>query len=338
MARSLIQAVLPVTEAKKVDDATAAYPVSKSTDAEEMEESGEDDEMPSVPYNPFGLIFLCHLKVEVSVPHLRAGGPGLTIPTFKYIFGVSYEEIKFKYHSTLIVPPHIIAQKWIVTNKTKHTPTYINVSAEPEPNLFNLAEQGHTLPPPSVDSGSDMNQGSNGIDDTGGDIDAKVSQMWQQLLLDVTVKTPVCRGATNDSYFTVSKKDRLSAGEQLFNNNKLSQMWIACQFKIGDKDDWRLAFNHLFPPHRTQTSQKVQNYVQSKYYLMWRDICEITDAVTANAIHQQIWKKLFSLSWIPHACQDKMWPTSQKAGFTRLPPGSQGPAPCILVHTTPEWE
>jgi hypothetical protein len=62
------------------------------------------------------------------------------------------------------------------------------------------------------------------------------------------VKTPVHCDATNESYFTVVKEDKLSAGEQLFNNNKLSKMWIACQFKIGDKNDWKLAFNHLFPP------------------------------------------------------------------------------------------
>jgi hypothetical protein len=65
----------------------------------------------------------------------------------------------------------------------------------------------------------------------------------------------------------------------------------------------------------------------------------MADKSSANAIRTQLWKKVYRLHWIPHACQDKMWPTSQKAsGFTQLLPESRGPAPRILVRAKPQWK
>ena len=167
-------------------------------------------------------------------------------------------------------------------------PLYISISDAPEPNLFSLAEKGHKLPPPPVDYSSDLKEDLDDMDITTGGINSEVTQMWRQFLLDITVKTPVRSGSANESYFTVSRVDRLSAGEKLFNNNKLSDMWTACQFKVGNSDDWKLAFRHLFPPHGTKTSNKIQNYLQCKYYVTWQRICDTADASTANAIRQQL--------------------------------------------------
>lgn len=332
-----MQAVLPVTDATDADRNILAYPASTHQEAADEEEEDEDV-APSLPYNPFGLIFLRRVVLDVDVPRMRAGGPFLTIPAFKHLFGASLDEIKCKYYTTGIIPREVVAKKRIVTNKTKRTPTYLNTSCAPQPNVFSLAAAGHKLPPPAIDSGSDIEDREE-ADETDGGIDSGVSQMWRQFLVDVAVKTPNPRGATAKSYFTVSRDDRLCVGEEFYMNNKLSDMWSACQFKVGRKEDWRLAFDHLFPPLGHQTTQSVQNYTQCKYYIKWKEICATADASSVIAIRKELWKKVSSLFWIPHACQDKMWPTSQKvSGFMRLPPQSAGPAPRILVKASPQWE
>jgi hypothetical protein len=336
-----MQAVLPVTDLVGAESATLAYPArSRAEEQEEEESEGEDEDAISVPYNPNGMVFLRRIQVgeEINVPRMRAGGPFLTAPAFKFHFGCALEDIKNKYHTVGIISRQTVAKTRIVTNKTRSTPTYVNFSSEPEPTLFSLAEHGHRLPPPPVDGGSDVESEEEG-DGFSGSIDAQVSQMWRQFLIDVAVKTPNPRGATSSSYFTVSKGERLSVGEELYKNNMLSDMWRACQYKIGSKDDWKRAFDHLFPPPDRETSKTVQNYTQCKYFIKWKEIAGTADKSSVDAIRKSIWKKLYALAWIPHACQDKMWPTSQTApGFTRLPSESTGPAPRILVKQKPRWQ
>jgi hypothetical protein len=336
--RSLMHAVLPNTDSDDVDDETFACVASGHGEREhEEEESDSEEEAPSQPYNPFGVIFLRRIVPDVEVPRMRAGGRNLTIPAFKYIFGAMPEDIRLKYHKVGIVPAAKVPETRIVTNKTKYTPSYINTSGADEPNLFSLAENGYSLPPPVVDGGSDIEE-EDDLDEAAGDIDAEVSQMWRQFLVDVAMKTPNPRGATSASYFTVTRDDRLSTGEELYKNDNLSDMWRECQYKLGSRDDWKCAFGHMFPPVGHQTSQRVQNYTQCKYYLKWKEICSTADAKSALAIRKQLWNKVYSLAWIPHACQDKLWPTSKANGFTRLPPQSTGPAPRILVKRRPSWD
>jgi hypothetical protein len=42
--------------------------------------------------------------------------------------------------------------------------------------------------------------------------------------------------------------------------------------------------------------------------------------------------------WIPDVQGDKLWTTSQKNSFIRLPPGTTGAVPRILVWETLGWE
>jgi hypothetical protein len=338
-ARSLMQAILPIADADVPDNETVAYPRRHQAVEEEEEEEDEDNDVPSVPYNPFGVVFLRRLMLDVQVPRMRAGGPFLTEPAFRHYFKATREELKFKYCSTGIVPREVLGRERIVTNKTKRTTTYINPSTDgaPEPTLFDLAAKGYALPLPPVDDGSDVDTEEEDLEGTG-DIDKEVSKMWRQFLVDIALKTPNRAGATNASYFKLSRDDRLFVSEDVYKNTRLSDAWNACQFKVGGKEDWERAFGHLFPPHEHKTAQTVQNYTQCKYYLQWKDICATAEPASVDAIRRQLWKKVYSFAWIPHAGQDKLWSTSHLARFTRLPPGSQGPAPRLLVKAQPDWE
>jgi hypothetical protein len=332
-----MKAVLPITDsADHADPDTLAYPAA-GNNQEEEEESDDESSAPSVPFNPYGIVFLRRIVVHVNVPRMRAGGPFISLPAFHYFFGASQREIEFKYYKVGIVPQEVIAERRVVTNKARHTTTYVAPSEDPEPNLFSLATQGHKLPPRAVDDGSDVEMEED--DGNTGDIDHEISTMWRQFLIDMALKTPNRKGATLRSYFTVSKKDRSLVGEELYKNPKLSDMWSACQYKVANKADWTRAFDHLFPPIDHLTPKNVQNYTQCTYYMKWAEIRGTADKSTVIAIRRQLEKKFSKLVWVPHAGQDKMWPTSQTApGFTRLPPDTTGPAPRILIRTEPQWE
>ncbi|KAF8805785.1 hypothetical protein BYT27DRAFT_7014063, partial [Phlegmacium glaucopus] len=172
---------------------------------------------------------------------------------------------------------------------------------------FNLAAAGHSLPPPVVDDGSDIDE----IQEPQTTIDAEVSQMWRQFLIDVVNKSPNPRGVSNPGYLALSQQERLSVSDGFYQNEKLSDAWRACQWKIGNVQDWKRAFDHLFPPPGHETLPKVQNYTSCRYYLKWKEICLEAENSVAKAIRQELWKRINRLYWIPHACQDKMWVTTQ---------------------------
>jgi hypothetical protein len=276
---------------------------------------------------------------DVEVPRMRAGGPFLTPPAFRYFFKDSITEIKYKYSRTRIVPREVIQRERMVSNKAKRTATYVSQygEGEPEPIVFDLASKGYKLPEPVVDSGSDLEDNDDMDVDETGDIDVEVSKMWRQFLVDMALKTPNRAGAANASYFKLSGDERLSVGEDVYKNPNLSETWRACQYKVGSREEWERAFGHLFPAREQRTAQTVQNYTQCKYFLQWKKLCAEGEAVVVDAIRKQLWQRVWQFAWIPHACQDKMWPTTSLARFTRLPPDTRGPAPRMLVKSRPRW-
>jgi hypothetical protein len=332
-----MEAVLPLTDGSDADPDTLFFAARALPEDVEEEEEDDDEDASVVPYNPFGVTFLRRVKVNVAVPRLRAGGRYLTAPAFKHLFRATEDEIRYKYYSVGLIPNELTIKARVVTNKKQVTPTYFNFSAEPEPVLFNLAEKGHTLPPPPEDDGSDI-ESETEADPNASDIDVSVSQMWRQFLIDLALKTPVARGATSPSYLKLSEGERTSVREDLYMNSTLSDMWRACQYKLASREDWTRAFDHLFPPRDHVTSATVQNYRQCKYYIKWKEICATADESSVAGIRRQLKKKLDTLLWIPHAGQDKLWNTSQLAKFVRLPPNSTGPAPRILIKQQPTWQ
>lgn len=342
-ARSLMRATLPLTEASGADPGLLPYPASTAEEEEEEEsgEEGEDSPGP-VPYIPYGVIFLRRIMIHGAILRMRKGGPFLNVAAFHFFFNGTIDDIKHKYRKLGIIPREQLALPRNNTNRSTRTATYISTSDEPEELLFNLEAAGHRLPPPPVDSGSDVSdtEAADGAEATFGSIDASISQMWRQFLIDLSLKAPTPRGANKPSYLKLSKAERMDVNDSLYKNKCLSDMWNACQWKVGSKDDWDRTFNHLFPPRGHQTAGNVQNYTQCQYYTKWKEICEYTEAPTVNAIRRALRAKMDEFYWMPHACQDKLWVTTQVSskGFRRLPPGSTGPAPQIIVRRRePRW-
>ena len=356
-SRNLMEAVLPLTDTNDPDQLIIAFHPRRRGEGQEEEESDdEEDSDPALPYHPYGVIFLRRIMLD-NVPRMRAGGGYLNPAAFRCIFGDTPEGVEHTYYTVGIIPASSLAGQRVVTNKSKRTPTFIIAEAGPSrladradgaddmevdqpanlaasTPLFNLAEKGLQLPPPAVDSGSDMEELSEEQREPEKDIDQTITDLFRQFMTDMMVKVPNPRGSGNPSYCLLDRDARLRASEDLFKNGELSDIWRACQYKVGSREDFNLVLYHLFPPCEHKTG-KVQNYRQCQYYIKWKTICATAKPNTVNTIHLAIKQRIDKFTWLPHACQDKMWPTKALNGFTRYPPDSKGPAPRILHHVAP---
>ncbi|THU76659.1 hypothetical protein K435DRAFT_878887 [Dendrothele bispora CBS 962.96] len=348
-SRSLMRAALPVTDAdfEDINNYTLLFKPSQTPDVEDEADDDDDDDDEEdhvkVPYAPYGMIFLRRLKLDVDVPRMRADGPFMNSKAVKYFFSQSLPEIRLKYGSTAIVPREVIDRTRTVTNKVHRTMMYHPDPSDPPELLFDLAARGHQLPPPAVDDGSDREQDSDDDDfrDTEGNIDVRMTNLWHQFILDITNKSPNQSGATSPSYLKLSRSERTEATDAIYRNNKLSDIFRACTYKIGTRQEWERAFNSLFPPRGKKFAPGTQNYPQCIYWRLWNDWTATADEETVDAMRKALKKKVSELSWIPNAYADRLWNTSTPKNpysFTRLPPGTTGAAPQILCRRAPQWE
>jgi hypothetical protein len=328
-----MNAVLPVTDVQDPDQLTLMF---TSNGRQEDAEDEEDEEDWGLPYNPYGAIFLRTIML-IQVPRMRARGPTLTSTAFKNLFGKTEEEIIHKYYRVGIVPLQAVSSIRTVTNKTRRTTTFFPLPGSIQPDLFKLSAKNLTLPPPAVDGGSDMEDDESA--DEGVGIDKTVTQLYCQFILDMINKSPNPKGVTKPSYCVLDHEARLSVKEDVFKSPRLADVWRACQYKVCGKSDFKLAFNHLFPPRGHLTSPKVQNYLQCQYYMKWKEICANADLNTVDEIRSEIRKRVFDLVWLPHATQDRMWSTKHLNGFSQYPATSDvtAAAPRILIRQRPEF-
>lgn len=332
-ARSLMRATLPLTDAAQPDLNTVLF-LAREGSGDEI-----DDDESSLPFNPFGAIFLRRVVLDVEVPRMRVTTPAsvLSADAFQFFFNMTEQEVRYRYSPVGILPRGAVSRRRVVTNKTKRT---VPIHIQDVSILFDLSSKGHVLPNSPVDSGSDMEiSDSEGIRAASSDIDAKISQMWHQFLVDVVNRSPSPKGAGRASYLKLTVEEKLQVTEDLYMNLKLSDMWREVSWKVATPADRKLAFEHLFPDREHETSSRVQNYTQCRYYITWKEISVTAAPTTVEAIRVQLLKKVNALNWIPFASGDKIWQTQQKIkNFTRFPPGSDGPAPHILCRGRPSWE
>lgn len=347
-ARRLMDAALPLSEAEDLNLDVLAYNTSRRADWQEDEEEEEEEDGEEanehrgrvrVPYIPYGCIFFRRIKVGEVSPRLRAGGTLLTEPAFKFWFdSMTLEEVQAMYQKSGIIPRQALAGKR-PTNKAK-MPAYINFTGAPEPTLFDLQFQGHTLPPSTQDEGSDIDDRSSPPPaDEQPTIDTFLTQLWHQFVIDLTGKAPNPRGITNPSYLKLTIDQRREGKEDIYKKLVLSEVFTDVAYKNASSPEWMRAFKWLFPEPGYKTTNAVQNYPSSPYFRTWMTFIEDPNNLTLiSASHLEIWKRVRQWSWIPDAQQDKMWPTSTASGFTRWPSslgrgGKDRAAPRILLKS-----
>lgn len=330
-----MEAILPLTDLADIDQ--LLIPFARRTGGgprpgEEEEEESGDELDDSMPYFPFGCIFPRRIVLSHGIPRMRVGGRDLNQAAFQYFFGETREIIKYRYNQPGMMPTAEL-QQIRPGNKTRRTATHV---AQPggDAVLFSLEEHGFSLPAPVVDEGSDMD-----VDDNDNanelSIDQHITQIFNQFIQDIFQKAPNAKGAANPSYCVLNRVARLGATEDLMKHKRLSEIWNAYQYKSASNEDFEAAFRHMFPP-KDHVTGKTQGYRQCTYYLQWKQLCTTTGRNTTDVIRLEIKRRVMNLAWIPHACQDKLWPTSAHRNFTRVPPGPPKAAPRILVRGLPE--
>ena len=352
-ARRLMDAAFPLSEARDLNRDVLAYNTSRQADwqqeeEEEEEEEGEGEQRDRrahgrVPYIPYGCVFFRRIMVGDIVPRLRIGGTALTEPAFKFWFeGMTLDQVQAMYQKSGVIPRAALAGKR-PTNKARMS-QYVNLTGAPEPTLFDLQSQGHTLPAPTQDDGSDIDDRSSPPPaEESPTIDTFLSQLWRQFIVDLTGKAPNPRGITNPSYLKLTAVQRREGKEDIYKNLTLSDVFTDVSYKNASSADWQRAFKWLFPEPGYKTTTAVQNYSSSPYFTTWMRFIEDPDnSALISASRSEIWNRVRKWSWVPDAQQDKMWPTSAVSGFTRWPSssgrgGKDRAAPRILLksHTVP---
>ncbi|KAL0575321.1 hypothetical protein V5O48_006650 [Marasmius crinis-equi] len=341
-ARDLMRCVLPVTD-DHVDQSMLMFKKH-----EHREVNGD-----ALPFNPYGCVFLRPIMVHFSVgaPRFRSSGRFLQDEYFMFWFKMDIQQVRLRYHTKLIArdPQHGTnhnSEPHRVNNKTRLTATRTNHAGETETPLFALEAQGYTNAPLRPDEGSDVEEGREEdvqMAPNGPSIDEELSEIWRQLPPDILNKSPNRSRHTDDKYTHLSKADRDGAGEDVLQNNCLSDIWEEVYFKVGKSSEFDTAFANMFPnPRKTTRPAHTQNYFQSKYYLDWVAFCAGKDEVTIEASRGELKKRFDALMWVPTAQADRMWVSSgpkktQQDTFTRLPLGSKGPAPRVLIRERPVW-
>ncbi|RDB19057.1 hypothetical protein Hypma_014471 [Hypsizygus marmoreus] len=327
-SRRLMDTVLPITEAEGVTRDVLAYNTAIRGDWEEEEEEEEEEDGGAVSharvaYNPYGCVFLRRMQIG-DVPRLRYGGPALVGLAFKHWFsGMTIKEVELKYTKTGIIDKSAVANIRFTTNKGK-MPMYVNWTEAPEPDLFNLRARGHSLPPPAVDDGSDIEDREDpNPDEPKPTIDAFLSQLWRQFTIDLAGKSPNREGSSRASYFRLNVVQRRQGNDDIYKNLTFSEIFTGVAYRNAPASDWQRAFKWLFPPPGSTPTNSAQNYPSCPYYIKWLAFMaenENNPALVKDA-RDALWKRLRTWSWIPDAQQDKMWPTTGRKGFTRWPPG-----------------
>lgn len=338
-SRSLMEAVLPVTEANDLNQDVLAFNIPLHPARLDRDRSASR----RVPFNPYGCVFIRRIQI-VSVARMRFGGPALSDPAFKFWFNAeSSLEVQARYQDTGIVNRELVRTLRFTSAKCR-MPLYINLTGDPEPNLFRLADSGYVLTVPLDDNASDVPDRESEPEDDPQDIDTRLSALWRQFVCDLTSKSPNPRGPTA-SYLRLNDIERRSGSEDIYKNLRLSDVFRAVHYKNASMKEWMTCFKWLFPAPGQKIIGPVQNYGQCPYYNQWLKILEENrdQKDLIKRMRSELFTRVWRWGWIPFAQVDKMWPTSVKKAchkaFIRWPPAPGRPAPLILLkqNAVPEF-
>lgn len=364
-SRDLMGKILPHVNRVNADVQTLAFPSStraqvelpgEEEDEEDAQEdnisvnSNDSDEEPpapvhrparrdnrpeTLPYNPYGIVFLRPIRIGQGtlVPRFHDDGtPMITPQTFRYIFGVDRDDIDNEtFRAQLVVP----SNPRRVLNRIRLTATRLVEEEEP-PRIFNLAERGYELPPVLRDEGSDVEDDEPEEVDEDEDIDTKLTRIWRQFLVDLSAKVANRRAASQSSYCILSEVDRGRVDDSTYQNLDLREYFSDCQYRTATLRDWDLAFDKFWPEKGSVLTGRPQNFPSMKYYLDWGKLLRATtDDATAQAMRNAIRPLFNALNWIPNVQSDRVWYTKpcRSTLFQRFPESHpNNPGPRILIR------
>ena len=357
-SRELMVAIFPHVLAADATPEITAFSMSLADDEFEDDEgispSDDEGEIPSrhrtqksrtVPVIKYGCHFLATIRCGplVPVPRQEFSQHSLSARTIKFLFGVSREKLYAEFCRTGAVLPPNLAR---TTNRKRATTTYIPPPDQPAENLFELEEAGFELNQVARDEGSDFDDDALSDDgDPGGydapvpfllsaEINSTITLLYRQWLMDMATLCSNRKNAALGSYCILTPIQRLQVTEFTYENPNLAKFFDDCSYKKADgRKEWGRVFDNMFPPKDTMKAGAVQNYPNAQYYTQWVALWKNNDATVIDAIRRALRKRYNKLYWVPHAETQRIWTTSRKPGFTKMPGLDKNkPAPRILLN------
>ena len=182
------------------------------------------------------------------------------------------------------------------------------------------------------------------VEEDEGDIDAQLTNLWRQFLLDITAKAPNKMHANDNLYCVLTLEQCQKVNEDTYKNKKLSNYFLDCQWKIADNGEWDAIFNRFFPLPPSQDGKqlagKIQNYTSTWFYPAWTALRNKADEETVTCMHQVLKKKFHRLFWMPFAQSDQIWKTKYDSRFSkssRVDPKTAAPLIILKGHGATWW-
>lgn len=336
-SRQLMAAILPHVRREDADRDLLPFPMRLSAREPtlEGEDSLEDGDAPTVPYFPFGLIFLreIHFGEDHPVPRFY-NNRSISDGAFEYFFQADREEVELRLRQNNIVGSrHPDRTK----NRTRQRIAPRDATAPLPAPLFSLARSGHRLLPPARDYGSDMEASSEEealVPDSGSSIDKEVDKIWRLFLIDIMELSPNQKGANLPAYIKLGSEVRKTATLDIYQNERLSELFIRVQWKRATKEEWKDSFDRLFPGKREKMLRgKVQNFGKCAYYPLWVSFMDRVEKDTLRATRKAVWGFVCSMYWLPCVKSDRIWCTRPMSGLNTYPIREEGrPAPQVLIR------
>lgn len=292
-----------------------------------------------LPYVPYGIVFLRPIRIGkgVNMPRFHDSTVAMIAwKTFKYIFGIRRDNVDSEFFKAKLVVKYHPTR---VANRVRQTP--VHAPDHPAPTIFNLSERGYTLESPVADTGSDVDDLRDEIQDRRGDedqsIDAQLTSLWNQFLLDLTLKAPNRKSSTEMSYCVLTREERLNVTEATYQNMHLSDYFDDCQYRIGSKDLWQSAFDKFWPLNPIIVAG-TQNLPSMRYFNSWAILVdrlrEADQDSTIVEMRKVLRARFLGLGWIPHVTSAHVWWTKRdKRLYKKFPSTDYGkPAPRVLIR------
>jgi hypothetical protein len=338
-SRDLMDCILPEVDCRGAEQMFLAY--GKAVDADDDDFiDGDFDDLEKLPGNPYGLVFFRSLRVGPTypVPKLKST-KGLSGNSFRNLFGIEFADIDESFfrsgHSVRHGEAPLRSK-----NRGRRTKRYVLPDDAPPENLFHLGVRGVEIElPPDLDEDSDLDdEGSEveGLRLVGGDVDQRLTRLWLQFIYDITQMVPNRKGAHQQGYCKLSAEERKTGGERLYKNLRLSDFFNDCQWRLGNKEDWDMAFNHLFP--LSDQPGKKQNYKQGSYYKEWKEVRDgAADEEALQTIRRALKSKFNGLLWFPCPQGDRIWATRLYVSLFKKFVDFDLPAPWVICRREPSW-
>lgn len=134
------------------------------------------------------------------------------------------------------------------------------------------------------------------------------------------------------SYCLLVQYDRQQLGIDDINTLNLGPLFAQVQWRRATRQEWREAFNRMFPPVDHVDSYSTSHFRGCRYYHTFRDLLLKLDPQRGLFVRNLLKRKIAELAWIPAPKSDRLWDYTLGDGSWAKGPFPDECGPRILVN------